>query len=137
MGVLGAGGPQNLNCGDCNPQKAHLWIIPSRLSIYTSKSVHGFGLAAFPRKRKKENKKKSHTRSIFRQNSPSHGGATGYSIGTKFGRMVAPLDLITLANFYLDRLTTGCVAHMKVFYLFGCRTTSAVALNTAWPYRAA
>ena len=65
LGVLGAGGPQNLNCGDCDPQKAHLWVIPSRLSIYTSKSVHGFGLAAFPRK-------KSNTRSIFRKNSPSH-----------------------------------------------------------------
>ena len=95
-----------MNCGDCDPQKAHLLVIPSRLSIYTSKSVHGFGLAAFPRKKKK----KSHTRSIFRQNSPSHGGATGYSIGTKFGRMVAPLDLITLANFKLGRLRTGCVA---------------------------
>ena len=52
LGVLGAGDPQHLNCGACNPQKAHMWVIPSRLSIYTSKSVHGFGLAAFPRKKK-------------------------------------------------------------------------------------
>src|SRR5208282_4225065 len=55
-------------------------------------------------------KKKSHTRSIFCQNSTSHGGATGYSIGTKFGRLVGPFDLITLATFKLDRLRTCCVA---------------------------
>ena len=113
FGGFEAGDPKNLNNGDCNPQKAHLQVIPSLLSVYASKSVHGFGLGAFPRKkekRKKENKKKSHTRSIFRQNSPSHGGATGYSIGTKFGRMVAPWDLITLANFKFGRLRTGCVA---------------------------
>src|SRR5208282_3949931 len=80
------------------------------LSVYASKSVHGFGLAAFPRKKKeKKNKKKSHTRSIFCQNSTSHGGATGYSIGTKFGRLVEPFDLITHANFQLDRLRIGCV----------------------------
>ena len=55
-------------------------------------------------------KKKSDATFIFRQNSPSHGGATGYSIGIKFGRMVGPLYLITLANFKLGRLRTGCVA---------------------------
>ena len=59
--------------------------------------------------RNQEKKKKSHTRSIFCQNSTSHGGATGYSIGTKFGRLVGPFDLITHANFKLDRLRTGCV----------------------------
>src|SRR5208282_243636 len=76
---------------------------------------------AWPRsrekKRKQEKKKKSHTRSIFRQISPSHGGATGDSIGTKFGRVVGPLDLITPANFKLGRLRTGCVAlHESLLY---------------------
>ena len=52
FGVLGAGDPQNLKCGDCNPQKAHLCVISSLLSVYTLKSVHGFGQAAFPRKKK-------------------------------------------------------------------------------------
>src|SRR5208282_5382909 len=61
---------------------------------------------AWPRSRKK--KKKSHKEHIC-QNSTSHGGATGYSIGTKFGRLVGPVDLITRANFKLDRLRTGCV----------------------------
>ena len=35
LGVLGAGDPQNLKCGDCNPQKAHSWVMPSLLSVYT------------------------------------------------------------------------------------------------------
>src|SRR5208282_6265236 len=91
---------------------------------------------AWPRSRERE-KKKSHTRSIFRQNSLSHGGATGYSIGTKFGKMVAPLDLITLANFKFGRLRTGCVALHISLLSFRFSTTSAVALNTAWPCRAA
>src|SRR5208282_2830753 len=65
---------------------------------------------AWPRSREKKKKKKSHTRSIFCQNSTSHGGATGYSIWTKFGRLVGPFDLITDANFKLDRLRTDCVA---------------------------
>src|SRR5208282_1956021 len=67
---------------------------------------------------KKKQEKKSHTRSIFRQNSPSHGGATGYSIGTKFGRVVVPLDLITPANFKLGRLRTGCVARHESLLSF-------------------
>src|SRR5208282_6443467 len=59
FGVLGAGDPQNLKCGDCNPQKAHLWVIPSLLSVNASKSVHGFDQAAIPRNQK-EKKNKSH-----------------------------------------------------------------------------
>ena len=62
--------------------------------------------------------KKSHTRSIFRQNTPSHGGATGYLMGTKFGRVVGPLDLITPANFKLGRLRTGCVALHEILLSF-------------------
>ena len=107
FGVLGAGDPQNLICGDCNPQKAHMCVISSLLSAYTLKSVHGFGQAAFPRKKEK---KKSHTTGIFRQISPRHGGAIGYSNGVKFCSLVAPADLITPANFDLGQLRTGCVA---------------------------
>ena len=84
--------------------------MPSLLSVYTSKSVHWFGRAAFPRKKKDKRKKekKSHKEHILPKfNKP--GGATGYSIGTKFGRLVGPFDLITHANFKLDRLRTSCV----------------------------
>src|SRR5208282_4757980 len=62
------------------------------------------------KKKKKRKKEKSHARSIFCQNSTSRGGATGYLIGTKFGRLVGRFDLITHANFKLDRLRIGCVA---------------------------
>src|SRR5208282_2347284 len=82
------------------------------------------------KKKKKRKKEKSHTRSIFCQNSTSYGGATGYSIGTKFGNLVGPCDPITRANFKLDRLRCGCVALHEKFAIFSVfRTTSAVALN--------
>ena len=87
--------PHNLNCGDCNPKSTYVghsesfeclcvkigpWVWPGRVP------------------EKKKTRKKSHTRSIFCQNPTSHGGTTGYSIGTKFGRLVGPFDLITHAN---------------------------------------
>ena len=105
--VLGVGDPQNLKYSDCNP-KRHICRSCRVLWVFMRQN-RSMGLA-WPRSReKKEKKKKSHTRSIFCQNSTSHGGATGYSIGTKFGRLVGPFDLITHANFKLDRLRTGCV----------------------------
>src|SRR5208282_4291424 len=66
------------------------------------------GLAR-PRSREIKKKKKSHTTSIFCQISPRHGGATGYSNGTKFGSLIWPHDLITHGDFNLGRLRTGCV----------------------------
>ena len=68
-----------------------------------SKSVHGFGQAAFPRK-------KSRTTGIFWQISLRHGGATGHSNGVKFCSLVGPAELITAANFDLGRLKTVGVA---------------------------
>ena len=75
------------------------------------------GLAR-PRSREKKKKEKSHTRSILCQILPRRGGATGYSIGNKFGRLVGPADFITPVNFNLDRLRTGCVALHESFQSF-------------------
>ena len=54
--------------------------------------------------------KKSNTSGIFRQISPRHGGATGYSNGVKFCSLVGPAELIAAANFDLGRLKTFGVA---------------------------
>ena len=75
---------------ECLCVKIGPWVWPGRV----------------PEKKKQE--KKSHKEHILPEfNKP--WGATGYSIGTKFGRFVGPFDLITHANFKLDRLRTGCV----------------------------
>ena len=54
FGGFGGRRPQNLNYGDCNPQKAHPWVISSLLGVYALKSVNGFGQAAIPRKKVKK-----------------------------------------------------------------------------------
>ena len=105
MGVFGAGDPQNLKCGDCNPQKAHMWVMPGFLSVYTLKSVHGFGQAAFPRKKRKE--KKSHKEHIWPNFTMPWGR---HRLFDREQSLVGPLDFIIPANFNLDRLRTGCVA---------------------------
>ena len=127
FGVLGAGEPQNLIYADCNP-KRH--ICRSFRVFWVFMRQNRSMALAWPRsremkkkenkkKRKQEKNKKSHARSIFCQNSTSHGGATGYSIGTKFGRLVGPFHLITHAN--LSSIDEELVAWrcMKVCHLFG------------------
>src|SRR5208282_2192599 len=42
LGIWGPGDPQNLNCGDSNPQKALPQAKLRRLSYYTSKSAGSF-----------------------------------------------------------------------------------------------
>ena len=80
-----------------------------------SKSVHGFGQAAFPRKYKK-----SHKEHI----SPKFATPWGrhrfferdqiWQVGLALGQ-----DLITPANFNLGRLRTGCVALLESLLFFG------------------
>ena len=50
-GVFGANDPQDMGFGQCDPQKAHPYAKPRRLSHQPRKSVQQFGLGAITRKK--------------------------------------------------------------------------------------
>ena len=93
-------------------------VTPNGTSVGHSESFEclcvKFGLWVWPGR----DPEKSHKTGIFRQISPCHGVATGYSNGTKFDSLIWPYDLITRANFNLGRLRTGCVALLEILLYF-------------------
>ena len=89
--------PPKFNSNYSYPQKAHLWVKTRRLSHQPSKSIQGFDLGAYPRKKSNRTgqPKKAHRRYI----SHIWGEAPANDNATKFVTGVDVQDVITHAKF--------------------------------------
>ena len=133
FGGFGAGDPQNLKCGDCNPQKAYMWVIPSRLSVESFECLlrqnQSMGLARpWSREIKKKKKKISHTTSIFRHAMGAPPFIrTGPNLAVCSGP--GPYHTCQFLPRSIKNWLCGATWKFAIFSVFS--TTSAVALNTA------